>query len=88
MNVRFKGLSQFKLTNRGLSHSNLCFPCNIAITNFLVSHTCEIRFHDVIDRTVHVFTFMTSSYAKIPKHGKMSLFWTFIFQFNSLNSVM
>ena len=35
---------------------NACFPCNIAITNFLVSHTCEIIFHDVTDRTVHMFT--------------------------------
>ena len=25
-----------------LSHKNPCLPCNIAITNFLVSHTCEI----------------------------------------------
>ena len=51
-----------------LSHNNPCFQCNIAITNFLVLHTCEIRFHDVINRTVHMFT---SSYAKIPKHGQM-----------------
>ena len=27
---------------------------------------------------------MTSSYAKIPKHGKLSIFWTPIFQFNSI----
>ena len=39
-----------------LSHNNRCFLFNIAITNFLVLHTCEIRFHDVIDRTVHMFT--------------------------------
>ena len=39
-----------------LSQNNPCFPCNIAITNFLVSHTCKIIFHDVIDRTVHMFT--------------------------------
>ena len=38
--------------NYGLSHNNCCFPCNIVITNFLVSHTCKIRFHDVIYRTV------------------------------------
>ena len=31
-----------------LSDNNLCFICNIAITNFLVLHMCEIRFHDVI----------------------------------------
>ena len=29
------------------SHNNPCFQCNIAITNFLVSNTCEIRFHDI-----------------------------------------
>ena len=43
-----------------LSHNNPCFLCNIATTNFLVSHTSEIRFHDVIDvidRTVRVRTF-------------------------------
>ena len=46
----------------------------IAITNFLVLHHCEIRFHDVIDRTVHNYVYiMTSSYAKIPRHGKMSV---------------
>ena len=39
-----------------LSHNNPCFPCNIAITNFLILYTCEIRFYDVIDRTVHTFT--------------------------------
>ena len=33
------------------------FPLNNkAITNFLVSHTCEIRFHDVKDRTIRMFT--------------------------------
>ena len=25
-----------------LSHNNPCFPCNIAVTNFLVLNTCEI----------------------------------------------
>ena len=39
-----------------LSHNNLCFQCNIAITNFLVSNMCEIRFHDIIDRTIRMFT--------------------------------
>ena len=41
---------------------------------------CELRFYDVKDRTVRTFT-------KIPKHGQISMFWTTIFQFNSLNSV-
>ena len=37
-----------------LSHNSSCFKCNTAITNFLVLHTCEIRFHDVIDQsTIH-----------------------------------
>ena len=48
-----------------LSHNHFCFQCNIAITNFLVSHTCEIRFHDVIgESTVPMY-----SYTKILKHG-------------------
>ena len=49
-----------------LSHNNPCFQCNIAITNFLIPHTCEITFHDVLDQSnVHMY-----SYAKIPKHGR------------------
>ena len=48
-----------------LSHNNPCFQCNIAITNFLVSHTCEIRFHDVKGQS----TVPMYSYAKILKHG-------------------
>ena len=48
-----------------LSHNNPCFQCNIAITNFLVLHTLEIRLHDAKDQsTVHMY-----SYAKILKHG-------------------
>ena len=34
-----------------LSHNNPCFQYNIAITNFLVSNTCEIRFHDVMGQS-------------------------------------
>ena len=34
-----------------LSHNNPGFKCNIAITNFRVSHTCEIRLHDVIGQS-------------------------------------
>ena len=37
-----------------LSHNNPRFPCNIAITNFLILYTCEIRFHDVIHCTVYI----------------------------------
>ena len=39
-----------------LSHDNPCYPCDIAITNVPVSHTCKIKFNDVIDRTVRMFT--------------------------------
>ena len=46
----------FTVLRMSLSHNNPCFPCNIAITNFLILYTCEIRFYDVIDRTVHTFT--------------------------------
>ena len=84
------GLSQSVLGNWlilskyiNLSHNNPCFQCNIASTNFLVSHTCEIRFYDDIDRsTVHVYI-VTSSYAKkfqyVPDlNDLMSMFWTLI----------
>ena len=39
-----------------LSHNNPCFQSNMAITNFLVSNTCELRFYDVIDSIVRMFT--------------------------------
>ena len=48
-----------------LSHNNPCFQCNTAITNFLVSNTCEIRFHDVIGQS----TVPMYSSTKILKHG-------------------
>ena len=48
-----------------LSHNKPCFQCNTAITNFLVSNTCEIRFHDVIGQS----TVPMYSYAKILKYG-------------------
>ena len=51
-----------------LSHNNPYFQCNIAITNFLVSHTCEIRFHDVIGESTNDVK------AKILKHGCMTMF--------------
>ena len=38
-----------------LSDNNTCFSCNIAITNFLVLNTCEIRFHDFIDHSAHIY---------------------------------
>ena len=48
-----------------LSHNNPCSQCNTAITNFLVSNTCKIRFHDVIGQS----TVPMYSSAKILKHG-------------------
>ena len=48
-----------------LSHNNACFHCNITITNFLVSHMCELRFDDIISQS----TVPMYSYAKIPKDG-------------------
>ena len=45
-----------------LSHKNSCFQCNIAITNFLVSNMCEIRFNDIIGQS----TVPMYSYARIP----------------------
>ena len=55
-------------SERFLSHNNPCFQwkCNTAITNFLISNTCEIRFHDVIGQS----TVPMYSYAKILKHGR------------------
>ena len=55
------------LTIKGidLSHNNPCFQCNIAITNFLISHTYDKIFHDVIGQsTAHMY-----SYARSPKYG-------------------
>ena len=46
----------FRNCNAILSHDNPCFLCNIAVTNFLVSNTCEIRFRDAIDHTVRMYT--------------------------------
>ena len=73
------------------SHNNSCFQCNIAITNFLVSNTCEIRFHDVIGQsTVHMYMY---SYAKnsetwLTYMAKRVCFGPLFFQLNSLDSVM
>ena len=49
-----------------LSYNNPCFQCNAAITKFVISNTCEIRFHDVIGQS----TVPMYSYAKILKHGR------------------
>ena len=55
-----------------LSHDNPCFQCNITFTNFLVSHTCEIRFHDVISQ-------ITSDVKVKILHDQMSMFWNLTF---------
>ena len=47
-------VAKHKSANTALSHKNPCFPCNTAVTNFLISHTHKVRFHDVIDRTVRI----------------------------------
>ena len=76
------------ITEKYLLYNNPCFQCNIDITNFLVSHTFEIKFHDIIGQsTVHTSMY---SYVKIPGdlQGQMSMLWTLSFQFNSLDSVM
>ena len=45
-----------------LSHGNPCFQSNIAIINFLVSNTCELRFHDVKGQsTVHMYSYAKNS---------------------------
>ena len=51
----------FYMTNKfdinELSHNNPCFQCNIAITNFLVLYTYQIRFDDVIGQSsLHIPT--------------------------------
>ena len=51
----------------------------MAITNFLVSHTCEIRFNNVTGKnTVSMY-----SYEKVLNmadlHGPLSMFWNLIF---------
>ena len=42
--------------NNDLLHNKPCFLSNIAITNYFVSHTCKIRFHDVIGCTGRMFS--------------------------------
>ena len=52
----------FSIWESVLSHKNPCFPCNIAITNFLVSNTCEIRFHDVIGQSTVHYVFLLKKF--------------------------
>ena len=64
---------------RILSHYNPCFPCNIAITNFLILYTCEIRTYDVIDRTVHTFTLWRHPTQKFQNMAKWVYFGPLFF---------
>ena len=63
--VDWEPVTYLKYMYFDLSHNNPFFQCNIAITNFLVSHTCEIRFNDVIGQS----TIRMYSYAEILKHS-------------------
>ena len=62
-----------------LSHNNPCFQCTIDIPNFLVSYTCEIRFNDVIDCTVNLFTSWHHSMQKFQNMAKWVCFRPFFF---------
>ena len=58
------------------SHNSPCFRCNIAITNFLVSHTCEIKFNDVIGQSTLYLCIPAPKFQNMADlHGKMSMFW-------------
>ena len=70
-----------------ISHNNPCFRCNTAITNFLVSNACEIRFHDVIDRAC-MFRSWSHPMQKFLNMVKWVCFGLFFFKFNSLDWVM
>ena len=71
------------------SRNNPCFQCNIAITIFLVSHTREKRFHDVIGQSTVYLCIPKQEFQNMADlHGEMGMFWNLIFQFNSLNSVL
>ena len=60
-----------------VSHNNPCFQCNIAITNFFDSHTCEIRFRDVIGQsTIYMYFFPTQKFKNmVDVHGIPSMFF-------------
>ena len=63
-----------------LSHNSPCFQSNIAITNFLVLHMSEIRFHDVIDQsTVHMYSYAKNSKTWLTKIAKWVCFGVLFF---------
>ena len=53
MNARIIKTALSALVKIFLAHNNPCFKCNIAIRNFLVTYTYEIRFNDVIDKALY-----------------------------------
>ena len=62
-----------------LSHNNHCFQCIIANTNFLVSHMCKIRFHDVVGQALYMCIPMQKFQNMADLQGEMSMFWNLIF---------
>ena len=57
--------------------TTLGFQRIIAITNFLVSHTCEIRFNEVMALYLCIPRQQFQNMADL--HGQIRMFWTFIF---------
>ena len=57
-----------------LSHNNPYFKCNIAFTNVLVSHTCEISFNDVIVKSLYICIPTQKLQNMADLHGEMSMF--------------
>ena len=72
-------ITGFNDENNLLLHNNPCFPCNIAITNFLILYTYEIRFYDTIDCTVHTFTSWRHLTQKFQSTAKRVCFGPLIF---------
>ena len=65
-----------------LSHNKPCFPCNIAITNFLVSNKCEIRFHDLMGQSTVPMYSNAKFQNKADLVGEMNCFGTLSFNFS------
>ena len=57
-----------------ISHNNLCVQCNITITNFLVSHTCEIRFNDVTVKALYLCVPTRKFRNMADPHGEIRMF--------------
>ena len=65
--------------NHILSHNNPCFQCNKAVTNFLVSYTCEIRCNDVIVKALYLCIPTQKFLNMADLHGPMSTLGTLVF---------